>query len=129
MTNTGNGSGSEQGTPMTPTQEDLSFHAARMQRFEEDVAATRRMKLNMGYMHFSSLSATTRKSHADRHGKLFTAEEIRAFWMDPENIAGCRCSVVAVMLNKDNQPVVPAIVENAREAYEKMAARGYDWSK
>lgn len=114
---------------MTPSPEDLSFHAVRMQRFEEGVRAARRTNLRMGYMHSSSLSATTRKSHAERHGKLFTADEVRTFWSDPENVAGCRCVVLEVMLGSDNRPLIPAFAENAREAYEKMAARGYDWSK
>ncbi|MEQ4618462.1 MAG: hypothetical protein ABN482_10475 [Corticimicrobacter sp.] len=81
------------------------------------------------YMHLSALSPTTRKSHAERHGKLFTAQEVREFWSDPTNVDGCKCTVTAMMVDDDGKPLVPSIVKQARDAYEKMRTRGYDWSK
>ncbi|OAE56658.1 hypothetical protein A7J67_08435 [Achromobacter xylosoxidans] len=114
---------------MTISADDAALHAMRMKNFEQGVADAERLNLTYGYMHFSALSATTRKSHAERHGKLFTAEQVRSFWSDPENIAGCKCTIIGVMLGEDGEPIVSAFLENARASYEKMAARGYEWSK
>lgn len=107
---------------MTQSKDDL--HAMRMVALNEDMFGMKHL-----YMHLSALSPTTRKSHAERHGKLYTAQQVRDFWSDQANIEGCKCSVVAVMVDENNQPVVPAIVDRARATYKKMAARGYDWSK
>lgn len=81
------------------------------------------------YMHLSALSPTTRKSHAERHGKLFTAQQVREFWADPTNVDGCRCSVTPVMVDDDGNPLVPSIINRTRAAYEKIRDRGYGWSK
>lgn len=105
------------------------LHENRMRRLEEAEAAAKEMGFNQKYMHLSALSPTTRKSHASRHGQLFTANEIREFWSDKENIAGCKCTVVAVMLDKSGKPLVPNFVENAEASLAAMSARGYDWSK
>ncbi len=114
---------------MTMSPDDAALHAMRMKKFEQSVAETERLNFKCAYMHLSALSPTTRKSHADRHGKLFTAEQVRKFWSDPTNIEGCKCAVVAVMLGADGEPIVSASLENARATYEKMAVRGYEWSK
>lgn len=70
-------------------------------------------------MHLSALSNTTRRSHAERHGQLFTGDQLRSFWSDEENIKGCKCFFVEVMLDEDGQPLVRSIVERAREMYIK----------
>lgn len=104
-------------------------HSARMRKFEGDDAGARKNGLNCLFMHLSALSPTTRKSHAERHGKLFTAQEVREFWSDPANVDGCKCAVTAMMVDDDGKPLVPSIVKRTRNTYEKMKARGYDWSK
>lgn len=108
-----------------PTAEDLNRHAMRMSTLDEDGT----YGLNYLYLHLSALGPTTRKSHADRHSRLFTAQEVRDFWADTENVAGCRCSVSAVMVDEHGKPLAPSIVKRARATYEKMKKRGYDWSK
>lgn len=105
-----------------------ALHLARMQRMIDAENASASGMRHM-YMHWSALSPTTRKSHAERHGKLFTAEQVREFWSIPENIVGCKCTILAVLVDRDNQPVIPDFIDNARETYKKMHARGYDWSK
>lgn len=109
---------------MEPSAEDLQRHVMRMSRLDEHVPG-----FAYRFMHLSALSPTTRKSHAERHGKLFTAQQVREFWADPQNIAGCKCSVSAIIVDDNGEPIVTAITKRTRETYEKMKKRGYDWSK
>lgn len=48
----------------------------------------------------SALSSTTRASHADRHGGIFTAEEMANWWATDGNGINCLCSVMDVLVNK-----------------------------
>jgi len=105
------------------------IHAMRMKTLDDTEAAAKRWGTSHLYMHMSALSPTTRKTHAQRHGKLFTAQQIRDFWADPSNVEGCKCSIAAVLVDDQGIPLVRAIVERARKNYEVMAAKGYDWSK
>lgn len=111
---------------MKPTSEEL--HAMRMKKFEDHTLAERH-GIKQLYMHLSALSPVTRRSHAVRHGQLFTADEVRAFWADPANIDGCCCSVTAVLVDDEGKPIVPGIQQRARDTYERMKARGYAWSE
>ncbi|WP_156454416.1 hypothetical protein [Lampropedia cohaerens] len=101
---------------------DIRRHHSRMSKLRAE-------GLRVKYMHLSALSPTTRKSHADRHGQLFTAAEVREFWSDPENIKGCKCSITEVMVDELGKPIVPSIQKRALKAYETMKKRGYEWSK
>lgn len=105
------------------------IHAMRMKRLDEMEAAARKYGTSQVFMQMSALSPATRKSHADRHGKFFTAQQLREFWSDPANAEGCKCTVVSILLGDDGKPLVPSIVERARRNYEVMAAKGYEWSK
>lgn len=108
---------------------DDNAHAKRMRKLEESEQASSQFGLRHLYMHLSALSSDTRKTHAQRHGKLYTADEVREFWADPANVEGCNCTIVLVMLNDEGKPVVPSIIERAKAGYEAMATKGYDWSK
>lgn len=81
------------------------------------------------YLHISALSPTTRKSHAARHGQLYTEQEVRDFWADPANVEGCECYVTEVQVDEKGTPFVPGIVIRARQTYEIMKTKGYNWSK
>ena len=106
-----------------------AIHENRMSRLDDAESEAKKLGFNQKYMHLSALSPTTRKSHASRHGKLFSANEVREFWSDKENIAGCKCTVVAVMVDKSGTPIISDFVESAEASLAAMSARGYDWSK
>lgn len=114
-----------------PEQQDLDerLHASRMNKLAQAEAAARKYGNKVMFMHMSALSATTRKSHAERHGKLFTAEEVRSFWASPENRIGCKCTAMEIVLDANGAPLSPGIQKRAMQTYKKMKARGYDWSK
>lgn len=47
--------------------------------------------------HKSALTATTRSSHAARHGKIYTVDQQRRWWASGANAINCLCSVDAVV--------------------------------
>jgi len=112
-----------------PSEASYALHESRMRRLDQEELSAKKFGSKQLYMHLSALSPTTRKSHAERHGKLFTAKQVREFWSDPSNIEGCKCGVVVVLVDDLGKPIVPQLLDRARETYKKMAARGYEWSQ
>lgn len=112
--------------PLTSEQ----IHAMRMDRIDQDEALARRFGTRFRMMQMSALKPDTRKSHADRHGKLFTPTEIRAWYEQDGNADGCRCTFVKVLLDPYGKPMVPALIDKARQTYEKMKAKGKgEWTQ
>lgn len=111
----------------TLTSEEL--HANRMKRIDDDEASARRYGLNYRFMHMSALAPTTRASHAARHGKLFTAQEVREWWAKDDNWVDCRCGIVPIMVDDRGNPLIPDAVQRARETLKQMKKQGYDWAK
>jgi len=75
-------------------------------------------------MHYSALSPTTRLTHAQRHGNLYTVEQQRSWWAQGANSINCKCSTISVLVDDAGKPLVPAIIERARETEQKMRAKG-----
>lgn len=63
--------------------------ALRTARMDEAEAATEELNLRTMQMHISALSPTTRLSHAQRHGKLYTIEQQREWWSRSPNSINC----------------------------------------
>lgn len=99
---------------LTGKERDAWMHERRMQKLGEG----ERYGLRVAYMHISALSPTTRKTHAARHGQLFTAAQVRNFWSIEENRTGCKCSIAEVIVDESGTPIVPAILERAQEMYQ-----------
>lgn len=102
--------------------------ALRRARLDESDDAKEQYGLRSKEMHFSALSPTTRRTHADRHGKLFTTDEQREWWAKDANAIQCKCSSISVLIDSEGNPLVPAIIDRAKRAKENMAKRGYAWS-
>ncbi|HBN8194396.1 hypothetical protein OD800_04375 [Pseudomonas aeruginosa] len=81
-------------------------------------------------LHLSALKPDTQPSHAQRHGKLFTTDEVRQ-WLDTADFTdGCRCAFAEVLMDEGGNPLVPAIIDRARRNYEVMKAKGKGgWTK
>lgn len=98
--------------------------ALRRARLDESEDAQERYGLKSMEMHYSALSPTTRLTHAQRHGNLYTVEQQRNWWAQGANSINCKCSTISVMVDDAGKPLVPAIVERARETERKMRAKG-----
>ncbi|MDN6874081.1 hypothetical protein QO209_16690 [Pseudomonas citronellolis] len=107
-----------------------STHDARMRRIRHRHEMSETYGVRTMLMQISALKPDTRPSHAARHGKLFTQEEVDIWYAENDNSIGCRCTFVEVMIDEDGNPEVPAIVERARQTFEKMKAKGKgEWTK
>lgn len=70
------------------------------QRSEADWASER-LGLNTGMLWLSALKATTRSWHASRHGRIYSTEEVEAFYAQSGNRYNCYCSQIPALLNDD----------------------------
>lgn len=98
--------------------------ALRRARLDESEDAQERYGLKSMEMHYSALSPTTRLTHAQRHGNLYTVEQQRNWWAQGANSINCKCSTISVLVDDAGKPLVPAIIERARETEKKMRAKG-----
>lgn len=89
--------------------------ALRRARWDEDQYAQDEYGLRTMLMHLSALSPTTRPTHASRHAKLYTQEQVRDWYSRDGNAINCKCSQVSVLVDENNQPVVPSIIERAKK--------------
>lgn len=91
--------------------------------------AARKYGIKSLLMHMSALSPGTLPSDAARHGNLYTPQEARD-WLASEDGQNSKTSFVEVMLDDNGEPLVPAIIDRARENYRVMKKKGKgDWTK
>lgn len=102
--------------------------ALKRSRWDEAEDAKEEYGLNTKELYLSALSPTTRKTHAEKHATLLTIDECREWWSESRNSCNCKCSTTSVIVDKDGNPLVPAIIDRAKRAKENMAKRGYAWS-
>lgn len=99
---------------------DSDLHQMRLNGLAKDEADCNRLNILHRFMHMSALSPSTRTSHAERSGELFTAEEIRD-WMNRDgNSVGCKCSFTLVLVDEFGKPRSPGLVQrlvSAREVF------------
>lgn len=94
--------------------------ALRRARWDEYEDAQQQYGLNMKLMHISALSPTTRRTHAARHGNLYTVEQTRDWFAQGSTSINCKCGTVEVMVDNDGKPLVPAIEERAHAMRKKF---------
>lgn len=94
--------------------------ALRRARWDEYEDAQQAYGLNMKLMHISALSPTTRRTHAARHGNLYTVEQSRDWFAQGSTSINCKCSTVEVMVDNDGKPLVPTIEERAHAMRKKF---------
>lgn len=73
--------------------------------------------INLGVMHLSALSPTSRVDHVERHGWVGTVEEERAWYAaKPGRRNNCKCSPSEMLLDDDGKPMFEDVVERTRAA-------------
>lgn len=104
--------------------------ALRRAKWDERDEAEARYGVSSKLMHMSALSATTRTTHAVRHGRLFTTDEVRDWYSQDGNSINCKCSQTEVLVDEDGNPLNKTIQARARARYESMRERhAGPWSK
>lgn len=88
--------------------------ALRRATWDESQDARERLGIETGMLWFSALSPSTRATHAARHGKVYTAQEVREFYSVDANGVNCKCSQKPVLLNADGTPRNPKFIERVR---------------
>mgnify|MGYP003579840847 CR=1 FL=1 len=98
--------------------------ALRRARWDEKDQAAEDYGVQSKLMHMSALSPTTRATHAARHAKLFTSDQVRDWYSQDGNAINCKSSQVEELVDNAGKALVPAIQERARKNYQVMKAKG-----
>jgi len=85
--------------------------ALRKAQWLETDWARERLGLNMAILWLSALKPTTRAWHAARHGRVYTTEEVEAFYSVSGNRYYCYCSQIPVILDDSGKVVNTGLVD------------------
>lgn len=88
--------------------------AQRTARLDETQDAQQRLGVQSLIMHVSALSPSTRLTHGERHGQIFTVEEQRNWMTVDGNACNCKCSSLELLVDDQGNPLSPKIVERVR---------------
>lgn len=94
----------------------------RQARWAESEQAQEDFGLKIGLLWTSALLRTTRPWHASRHGRIFTALQVREFYGKNGNRYNCHCSTTECLLDADGKPI---LTDKLRS---KMGAEKVQWS-
>lgn len=103
--------------------------AQKAATLDETAEAAERYDLDLRMMQFSAFAATSRPEHMQRHGKVYTDQEVRIWMADGANSINCLCDFVPVVVGDDGTPLSGAIVRRAEEIKTKMEARNAQHAK
>lgn len=99
------------------TELGVAYRSAVM---DESQRASESLGLVTKLLWVSALMATTRRSHADRHGSLYTRAEVAEFYSKNGNSINCRCSQVPTVVDENGDAF-------AKKIFEKMAKQEERW--
>ena len=132
---------------------DVSYSKAKAIAQTEQVGALRQatcdetkrvqeeLGLNTGLLHLSALKPNSRASHVDRHGKVYTVEQVQAWYDENGNRFNCYCAQVAALLNDKGEPynkayfdllqydVYECIVQKLHNTFKKSPSNVDDLNK
>jgi len=87
--------------------------AYNVARNEQNKDVKKRLDINLVVAHRSALlpNGRTRKSHGERHGKMFTMQEQDDWWAEGANRINCYCGVIEVVLDKNGKPFDQGLID------------------
>lgn len=94
--------------------------ALRRARWDEAEEAQTDFGLKLMLLHFSALSPTTRKTHALRHGHLYTIAAVREWYAIGANAINCKCSQVETLVNDKGEPLNSNVIDMAKREFQKQ---------
>ena len=95
--------------------------ALRRAARDENQDAQERLGIRTAMLWYSALLPTTRQSHASKHGRTFSAQEVAEFYSQGAESINCRCSQQSVLLDENDQPILgplKARLEKQRAAFD-----------
>lgn len=98
--------------------------ANRQEMTEINNSLFKDQEYEMKLLWFSALSSTTRLSHASRHGKTYTAEEVAAFYSEGGNSINCLCSQTQVLVDKQGNIFQEDVIKEMKEQKIKWKKQG-----
>ena len=93
----------------------------RQARWAESEQAQQDFGLKIGLLWTSALLLTTRPWHASRHGRIFTALQVKEFYGKQGNRYNCHCSTTECLLDADGKPILTPKLR------AKMGAEKVQW--
>ena len=93
--------------------------AYRQAQRNETVWAKDRLGLNTALLHLSALLPTSRVTHVERHGRIYTAEEVQAWYSVDGNRYNCHCTQIPVVLDDDGNIVNTGMVNRLAAERDK----------
>jgi len=99
------------------TELGVAYRSAVM---DESMRTSQALGLVTKLMWVSALLATTRFSHAERHGKLYTREEVAEFYSKDGNAIRCHCAQTPVIVDASGEAF-------SKKIFTKMEAQKERW--
>lgn len=93
--------------------------ALRKAQWSETTWSKERLGLNPGLLWLSALNPTTRAWHAARHGKVYTVENVEAFYAENGNRYHCYCSQIPAILNDKGDVVNEGLSQRLADERKK----------
>lgn len=94
----------------------------RRARWDEHRDAETRLGIRTRLMHISALLPTTRRTHADRNGNVYTVQEVEDWYAVDANSINCRCSQVSVLVDEEGQPLNKKLQQRLQEKGDRFYA-------
>lgn len=89
--------------------------ALRRGHWDENEDARQNLGINTALMWFSALSATTRRTHARRHGRTYTPQDVRSFYSRDGNGINCKCHQTSVLVDESGAVVSKGLEKRLAE--------------
>ena len=113
--------GKKRALKIARTEMGVAFRSAVM---DESAQAARQFELKMKMLWVSALMATTRKSHASKHGELFTQAQVSDFYSKNGESINCRCAQVPTVVNEKGEALAKNLIAKMQKQEEAWIAAG-----
>lgn len=85
--------------------------ALRQATWDETKRTQEELGLKTGLLHMSALKPNSRSTHVDRHGKVYTVEQVADWYEENGNRFNCYCAQITVLLNEKGEPYNQASID------------------
>lgn len=75
-------------------------------RWAEAEYAQRNLGIRLALLWTSALQTFTRQTHAARHGRTYTSDEVREFYSRDGNVYKCHCATTECLIGDDGKPIL-----------------------